>query len=437
MQRHSSRLLATIVAAGLTLTACSTDNSTESQEQSGNQQDTAQNGEQKGEGNGEGKQQSPAAETAGPSPRLVTTYDGGLLTLDAKTLEVLDNTELDGFNRLNPLGDGRTLLVSVQDGFRVFDAGAWTEPHGDHTHSYATEPLLTDFTYSAEKPGHVVNHGKRTLIFGDGDGSIQELNVKDFRKAYKKKEKPEVVKNSSVEPHHGVAVPLDDGGMLRTEGTEDERHTVLVEDREGKEVAKSEKCPGVHGEAPAQGGALVVGCQDGVLVYKNGKFTKVDSPDSYGRVGNQKGSPESPIILGDYKSDKKAKDEDRLERPTKISLTDTRTNQLRLVDLGASYSFRSLERGPAGEALVLTDDGKLQKIDPNTGEIQGSYPVAEPWKEPEEWQEARPTLFVLGDYAYVTEPSSKKLHKVNITTGKVEKSTELPESPNEISGVKG
>ena len=76
-----------------------------------------------------------------------------------------------------PLGDGRSLLVSTKEGFRVFDAGSWTEPHGDHTHSYTTEPLLTDTVYSATKPGHVVNEGKRTLIFGDGDGSIQELDA--------------------------------------------------------------------------------------------------------------------------------------------------------------------------------------------------------------------------------------------------------------------
>ena len=109
--------------------------------------------------------------------RQVTTYDGGLLTLDAKTLEVLDDSKLDGFNRLNPLGDGRSLLDSTKEGFRVFDASSWTEPHGDHTHSYTTEPLLTDTVYSATKPGHVVNEGKRTLIFGDGDGSIQELDA--------------------------------------------------------------------------------------------------------------------------------------------------------------------------------------------------------------------------------------------------------------------
>lgn len=167
--RTPIRLIAALAATGLTLTACSTDpnNSNSAGESNTGSAEVAS----------EQKTQTPPSEAAGPTPRLVTTYDGGLLTLDAKTLEVLDDSKLDGFNRLNPLGDGRSLLDSTKEGFRVFDASSWTEPHGDHTHSYTTEPLLTDTVYSATKPGHVVNEGKRTLIFGDGDGSIQELDA--------------------------------------------------------------------------------------------------------------------------------------------------------------------------------------------------------------------------------------------------------------------
>src|SRR3546814_16304356 len=63
--------------------------------------------------------------------------------------------------------------------------------------------------------------------------------------------------------------------------------------------------------------------------------------DSYGRIGNQAGSQASPVLLGDYKTDPDAE----LERPTRISLIDTRTAKIRLVDLPTSYSFRSLGRG--------------------------------------------------------------------------------------------
>ena len=77
-----------------------------------------------------------AKESQAPSPRLVMTHDAGITVLDAKTLKAVADTPLEGFNRLSPAGDGRHVLVATGDSFRIFDAGVWTEAHGDHGHSY-------------------------------------------------------------------------------------------------------------------------------------------------------------------------------------------------------------------------------------------------------------------------------------------------------------
>lgn len=71
-----------------------------------------------------------------------------------------------------------------------------------------------------------------------------------------------------------------------------------------------------------------------MLVYRDGRITKVSSPDAYGRMGNQAGTPESPVVLCDYKVDRDA----ILERPTRVSLVNTETAALRLVELGTSQS---------------------------------------------------------------------------------------------------
>ena len=92
--------------------------------------------------------------------------------LDATTLETVADLPLAGFNRLNAAGDGRHLLVSTQGGFRVLDAGAWTEPHGDHAHHYTSAPRLTDVLHPAEEPGHVVVHDGHTALFDDGTGEV-------------------------------------------------------------------------------------------------------------------------------------------------------------------------------------------------------------------------------------------------------------------------
>ncbi|GAA2083171.1 hypothetical protein IDH50_05035 [Aeromicrobium tamlense] len=358
------------------------------------------------------------AEVSGP--RLVVTTDDGLLVLERDTLEPVKTLPAEGFVRVNAAGDARHVFVSTEEGFRLLDTGVEAEAHGDHAH-YRTkgEPAFGE-TYEAAEPGHVTISDGRTVLFGDGDGSIRVLDSEDPTKVVETTETPD--------PHHGVAVNLG-GDLMHTEGTADARSTVVLRDGvDGDEKARTDDCPGVHGEATAADGRAVVGCEDGVVVVDHGTITKVSSPDAYGRIGNQAGSPESSVVLGDYKVDADAE----LERPERISLIDTETAKLRLVDLGTSYTFRSLGRGPAGEALVLGTDGALHVIDPVTGKVADRIVVIDPWQEPLDWQRPRPTLEVDGDTAWVTEPGASTVHEVDLAAGRVTRSVELPGVPNEI-----
>ncbi|SFO73710.1 hypothetical protein SAMN05660464_0852 [Geodermatophilus dictyosporus] len=373
---------------------------------------------------------SPAGptEVASSSPRLALTYDGGVQVVDASTLEVLADEELAGFNRLDPAGDGRHFLVSTQGGFRLLDGGAWAEPHGDHAHYYTADPELTDVVVEAETPGHVVAHAGRTVLFDDGTGEVTA-----FDSAAVADPDRETWEHRTPSPHHGVALELADGTVLVSEGTEDARTGVRLLDAAGTVLAASDDCPGVHGETVAGEDTVVIGCQDGVLVVADGAVTKVASPDAYGRIGNQAGSPVSPIVLGDYKTDPDAE----VERPTRVALVDTATAQLRLVDLPSSYWYRSLARGEDGEALVLGTDGALHVIDPVAGVVTRSVPVIGAWEESEDWQDPHPQLVVLDGTAYVTEPATNSLHAVDVATGEVWDTAQLDVTPNELAGVTG
>ncbi|MFJ6181808.1 zinc metallochaperone AztD [Streptomyces sp. NPDC092295] len=368
-----------------------------------------------GEGSSSGTR---AAGTASATPAaavkdpLVATFDGGLYILDGESLNLTRTIELSGFNRVNPAGDEDHVVVSTDTGFRVLDA---------------TGQALTDIEYKGAKPGHVVRHAGKTVLFTDGTGAVNVFDPADLSGG----KKPEGRTYTSAQAHHGVAIELANGELLSTLGTEERRTGALVLDERNKEITRNEKCPGVHGEAAARNEAIAVGCEDGVLIYQDGKFTKVDAPDDYGRIGNQAGSDTSPILLGDYKTDKEAE----LERPTRISLIDTEKKKLRLVDLGTSYSFRSLARGPEGEALVLGTDGAIHVIDQNSGEVERKIPAVGKWQEPLDWQQARPTLFVRDDTAYVSDPSGRALHAIDLETGKKITSVTLPQSTNELSGV--
>ncbi|GAA1964447.1 zinc metallochaperone AztD [Amycolatopsis minnesotensis] len=356
------------------------------------------------------------ADPAAPPPvsvadPIVTSYDGGLSIRDGKTLRVVKDIPLPGFLRLNPAGDDRHLLVSTATGFRVLDAVGAT---------------LTDVEFTGVKPGHVVRHAGRTVLFADGTGEVTTFDPKALGGA-----KPPTRTHRTPQPHHGVAIELANGELVTTVGNEEARSGIVALTAERKEIARDETCPGVHGEATAQGEAVVVGCESGALVYQHGKITKVPSPAAYGRIGNQAGSDRSPITLGDYKQDKDAE----LERPTRVSLIDTRTHTLKLVELGTSYTFRSLGRGPGGEGLVLGTDGGLRVLDPETGVVTKTVPVTGPWQEPLEWQQPRPALFVRGGTAYVTDTNRKEIHAVDLASGKKTATEKLPSVPNEVSGT--
>ena len=363
----------------------------------------------------------PAAAAA--TPRLTVTYDGGVQILDAATLEVLADLPLSGFNRLNPAGDGRHVLVSTEGGFRVLDAGTWGSSHGDHGHFYTSAPALTDLTYPAREPGHAVPHHGRTALFDDSTGRVTVVDSDKIAD-------PSATRRDYTTPHahHGVALELADRRLVVSAGTQEARTGIRVLDQENREIDESTACPGVHGEATAEDETVVIGCTDGALVYRDGTLTKVASPDDYGRIGNQAGSDVSPVVLGDYKVDEEAE----LERPTRVSLIDTKKAKLTLVDLPSSYTFRSLGRGPKGEALVLGTDGALHVIDPTSGKITTSLALMASWTEPDEWQSPRPTLKVSGDIAYVTDPATSSVMSVDLTTGAVITRTALSVTPNEL-----
>lgn len=363
-----------------------------------------------------------SAEVSGP--RVAATYDGGLMVLDGESLKLVSDIPSPGFLRLNSAGDERHALVSTTDGFRLLDTGVDAKPHGDHKHYYASEPKLTETLFPAPKPGHAVRHDGKIALFSDEAGTVQVHQIDQIAKGPRDK-----ATWTAPSPHHGVAVPLNGDKLLVSVGNDHERTGAAVVDATGATVAAADNCPNLHGESVAAKDRVVVGCTDGALIWAGDRFTKVKSPDAYGRIGNQAGSALSPITLGDYKVDKNAE----LERPTRVSLINTEDPSLRLVELGSSYSFRSLGRGPKGEALVLSTDGNLIVIDPVAGRITDRIKVTDAWQEPFKWQKERPTLATSGDKALVTEPGKQTVHVVDLESKRLSQSVRLPHAPNEIT----
>ena len=91
-------------------------------------------------------------EAATVNPRVLLSHDQGLTLLDAETGKTLKETKKPGFLRLSNAGDGRHVMVSDADVFRVFDMGISSQPHGDHKHNYTYEPGLAERTNLDDLP---------------------------------------------------------------------------------------------------------------------------------------------------------------------------------------------------------------------------------------------------------------------------------------------
>ncbi|ATG53442.1 hypothetical protein CFK41_00615 [Brachybacterium ginsengisoli] len=386
-------------------------------------------------GGAEAAPSSDRTEVGALSPRIVLAHDGGVTTIDSTDGATLGTSEIEGYVRLNPAGDGRHVAVSASDAITMYDTGLLAQGHGDHFHYYVQEPALTDLSVNAPHPGHVVPHGDRTALFSDGTGAITIIDPTTLADG----DLGVLEETATDDPHHGVAVPLEDGGLLTTQGTEESRSTVQVLDADGKVTAETTDCPGVHGEASAQptesGDVISLGCENGSVIYRDGAFHKVEIEGDFQRSGNQKGHEDSPIVLADLKVE--AEPEDGIERPTEIALIDTRDETQQVVDLGSPYWFRSLDRGPDGEALVLTYDGELNILDPETGEMLHEVPVTGEWTEPDQWQQAAPMMAVADGTAFVVDPQAKKLTMVDVASGEIYRELDLPVVPHEIQVTTG
>ena len=368
----------------------------------------------------EGDESSAATESGS---RVAVSYEGGILVLDGTTLETVADFDSEEFTRLNPAGDGRSVMVTMSEGFQVLDTAAGT----------ADEPELTDLVFEADTPGHVVRHGDKTLLYADGTSDTTIFDTADLAGA---DALPETETVAGVEAHHGVSVLLEDGTFLTTVGNADGRNGISVQDASGAVIATNDTCPGVHGEGTAKDEIVVFGCENGALAYDGGEIVKLEAPDQpYGRMGNAYVSETSSLVVGDYNSDRDTEG----YLLDAVTVIDTEAKTLEVVDLpeGAQYTWRDVARGPGDLAYVIGSDGAIHVLDPETREFTESFPVIEAWESPLEWQQPHPAIVIVGDIAYVTEPAANSIHAVDLTTGKVVATTDLDVTPNEIAVAAG
>ncbi len=358
------------------------------------------------------------AEAASKAAPLAVSYANGIAVLDGTDLSIRSELSAEEFTRLNAAGDGRNVMVTTSQGFQVLD----TE-----------QGQLRPITFSATTPGHVVRHAGNTVLFDDGTGDTTIFESSALATSGDELPATQVIKGEAA--HHGVSVKLEDGTLLTTVGTSESRSGAKALDTDGKQLAISDECPGVHGEGTAAHESVVFGCEDGILLFHDGHFEKFTAPDEYGRMGNAYVSENSSWVVGDYKND--PDDEGYLLKA--VTLLDTEAHKYQVMQLpaGVEYTWRGVVRGPGENAYILGTDGSIHVLDPATGKLTDSYPVIEAWEGPKDWQEPHPAMTVNGSTAYIADPATKRVLAVDLETGKQTASVELKTEPNEMAVALG
>lgn len=425
--------LAAVTALALGLTACA------SKDEPLEDSTAATSHDEEGHDRDEEGAAASAAEQSAPTPRIVATYDGGIVVLDALSLEPVADLELAGFNRLSDAGDGRHVAVSTEGGWAILDTGTWSQAHGDHFHYYTAEPMLSDVIVEGETPGHVVPHGDLATLWDDGTGAVTVVEISEWTDMVEHGHVHAIDTWNAEAAHHGVAVVDHDGVLYTTLGDEESRWGAQAL-LDGEVIASTDQCPGVHGETAfhtSEDEHLVAfGCEDGVVAFHGDHVHKLSSPTDFGRIGNLFSTDGNDIVLGDYKSDP----EGGLGL-SELALIDLEGETITVVDPfagdDATYTWRGLRRGEGGEVLVLGTDGALRVIDPATGDVTTTIPVIDEWEVPEEWQTAHPALAIVEGMAYVTHPATGTITSIDYVGGEVWKSADAGVAFNEVVGVTG
>ncbi|TDQ51975.1 hypothetical protein [Actinorugispora endophytica] len=375
---------------------------------------------------------APEAETSWPEreashgavlPRLVVSdADSGTATvIDVATGETVGTVEGAGPARLTPVTADGTLVLLAQEGddtVQLLDAGIRYEAHGGHADPKPVEPALVDGAQTIAAPGGVVVHDGHAAVLSHGDGAVSVFAL-DGSEAPAEFAAEATVETgadgagSAVPVGHDLVVGLGDDNGVR----------VLAED--GAVEHEFADCPDAAGAAATAEATALFGCADGVLEVTghDGEWeaVKIASPAGAdgGRVTSIAGAPDQEVVLGDYSDES-------------VVLIDTHDDTA--TEVAVPGTVAAIAWDPYWiRGLVLTADGVLHSVDPETGEIAHSVEATGGFAP----EDGRAAIAVGENHVYLTNPATGELVEVSVSGDglAVERNQLLDLSPHDLAVV--
>lgn len=364
---------------------------------------------------------SAGTETSKAMPRVVVATESGVSIFDENLKKVAD-FELTSRPSLTTAHDGRHVVANRRhdNESSIIDTGAWKQEHGDHFHFYTGQPALLKEVVKGNKPVHVVPNPQAgaTGIFADDDGAASLVTTENLETG----QLDDLTRVKANLPHHGVVVPMPEGHYLVSATAQE--GTALpdtIELRHGEtEVEKTFTCMSMHGEV-ARGTNAAFGCDDSVLVIKNGKGVNIPTPDlGEDRVGTFVANADFSTLVG--------KGGDKL-----VFVGDNTTKTVG-VDEGVNIS--NLAITPDGHVITLGTNGKLYVFD-ETGTLEQTMQVTGEWVKPSGHGGIAPGV-AAGNYdeantVWVSDPLAGKVHMIDLSTMTETATAEVAGQPTSLA----
>lgn len=377
----------------------------------------------------EGTDSSKPTEVSYLEQQLLIAFDGSVSLYRTDDFTTSENFSVNT-THLAPGPNERLAFLAdrEKDSVRVLDLGVWQEDHGDHAHYYTQPPELLPYEITGDKPTHIVSHNQRTAIFFDGSGEVQVFSAETFLTT----ETPEAELLVTDSPHHGVAVPLNNDGLIRTLAKEEEGlpDSLGVFTENNDKAILTPNLKGIHGEAvgSAKGQNIIAfGSEEhiGLFSEKEETLTLLALPDSEARVGTILGHPDSAYMLSNYSSQQTP------ALNNNILIINLAEEELTKVDLGTPYLSAVIEPGHQ-QGYVLGVDGGIHVIDVAKKVVTKTIKVLQPIETSRGHGGTRPNIAFSDSGLLVTDPLEKSLLLVDPITEELSTVATFSEEPTQL-----
>ena len=325
------------------------------------------------------------------------------------------------------------------DRVHIFDGGVYLEEHDDHL-DLVTEPVyrLTLET-DDQRPVHFSRHSGWTAIFHDATGRIalfEEHDLEEERNDYEP-----IWLEAGLQ--HGAGIALGEGYVMVTSNNPDYPGEGVSSLPLGAEVwtldgevvfdEASRACPGLHGEATNAHG-VAFGCVGGVLFIEGHdgeyEYEFVENPpgmNDAARIGTLWGHDDSEHFFGSasYR-------EEGVSVNGGLWMIDAEGGEMSLV-LPATAEKRVLSAafdGHGEELFALTYDGVLNVIHPETGEIEETHDLVEPFDA-----DTSPSFIVVGELLYLSDRVGGRIVEFSVAEGEIEREWPISGQPRSLAFV--